>query len=69
MVPKAPTFLVPAPTMPMASQIGSVIGNHNQMSNTDFDDALTAGAHVTLACLVRLDRMHHVPVEPVQWSR
>jgi hypothetical protein len=69
MVSKAPALLVPATPMPMTPKIGSIIGYDNEMSDTNFDEALTTGAHVFLARLIRLDRMHHMTVEAILRSR
>ena len=69
MVSKAPTLLVPATPVPMTPEIRGIVGNHNKVSNTYLDEALTTGAHVALVCLVGLDRMHHVAIEAVQRSR
>jgi len=65
MVSKAPALFVPATSVPVAPKVGSIVWHDNKMSNANFDEALTAGAHVALACLVRLDRMHDVPVEAI----
>jgi hypothetical protein len=69
MVSKAPALLVPTPSVPMTPQIRGIIGDNNKMSDTYLDEVLTTGAHIALACLVRLDRMHHVPIEAIQRSR
>ena len=65
MVSEAPALLVPAPPVPVTPKVGSVVWHDNKVSDANFDEALTARAHVALACLVRLDRMHDVPVEAI----
>jgi hypothetical protein len=40
--------------------------NDDKVSHADIDDAVTARAHVTLACLIRLDRMHRIPTESAE---
>lgn len=69
MVSKAPALLVPATSVPVAPKIGSIVWHDNKVSDANFDEALTAWTHVALACLVRLDRMHDVPVEAILHSR
>jgi hypothetical protein len=66
MVSKAPALLVPATPVPVTPKVGSIVWHDNKVSDANFDEALTARAHVALACLIRLDRMHRIPTEPAQ---
>jgi hypothetical protein len=65
-VTETTTLLVPATTVPMAPEIRCVFGNDDKVPNANVDDALATRAHVALACLIRLDRVHHVLAEPAQ---
>ncbi len=60
---EAATFLVPAATMPVSSEIWCIFGDDDEMTNTDLDDRLTARACIGLACLIRLNGMHRVIIE------
>ena len=42
--------------MPVASQLGLQLGDHDQVAFADFDEAVTSGAQVLLAGSVGLDR-------------
>ncbi|MEN8041949.1 MAG: hypothetical protein ABFR95_10650 [Actinomycetota bacterium] len=46
--------------MPVTAKIRGFLGYNDQMPDADLDRAVAPGAHVTLARLVRLDRVHHV---------
>ena len=59
-------LLVPAPAVPVPPEVRCLLRNDDKVSHADVDDAVTARAHVTLACLIRLDRMHRIPTEPAQ---
>ena len=63
MMAETPALLVPASTVPVAPEIGGVLRYDDEMSHTDLDRIVTTGAHVALACLIRLDRMHNVLAE------
>ena len=41
--------------MPVASHVHGVVGDHHEMKGSGGNRALTAGAQVFLACLIRLD--------------
>lgn len=46
--------------MPVPAQIGSLVWDNNDVTNTSLDDGFTAGTGVLLARLVRLDWLHHL---------
>jgi len=49
-------FLEPAAVMPVTTEIGSILRDHDQMEGARRDGVVTSGADVLLACLVGLDR-------------
>ncbi len=49
-------LLVPAPVMPMTSQIGSFVGNHHQVVCARRDGSHAPGTQILFGSLVRLDR-------------
>jgi len=63
-VAEAATFLVPAAAVPVASEICCISGDDDEMTDTDLDKGLTAGAHIGLARLIRLNGVHRVIIEP-----
>lgn len=63
MMAETAPLLVPATAVPVSPEIGGVLRYDNEMPNADLDHAVTAGAHVPLACLIRLDGMHDRLIE------
>jgi len=62
-VAEAAPFLVPTSPVPVPSQIRSILGNDDEMSDAGCDGARTSRAHVRLFRLVRLDRVHDLVIE------
>jgi hypothetical protein len=62
-VAEAATFLVPAATVPVASEIWCIRWDDDEMANTDVDDSLTTRAHIGLARLIGLNGVHRVFTE------
>ena len=58
MMAEAPALLVPTTTVPVAPEIGCISGNHNEVPHANLDGAVTAGAYIALARLIRLDGVH-----------
>ena len=52
------TFFVPATPVPVAAQIGCVLRHDDEMAYANVDDTVAPRAHVGLARLIRLNRMH-----------
>lgn len=63
MVTEAATFLVPAATVPVASEIWCIRWDDDEMANAHLDDSLTTRAHIGLARLIRLNGVHRVIIE------
>jgi hypothetical protein len=59
-VAKTPTFLEPAPAVPVSPQIRRILRNDNDVSYSGVDSRLTSRADIRLARLIRLDRMNHL---------
>jgi hypothetical protein len=66
MMPQATALLVPATAVPMAPEVRCLFRNDDKVSHANLDDAVTTRAHVALACLIRLDGVHHVLTELAQ---
>lgn len=66
MMAEAPSLLVPTTTVPVPPEIWRLLGYNNEMPHTGIDVVVTAGAHVALARLIRLDGVHGILVERVQ---
>jgi hypothetical protein len=47
--------VLPTTVVPVASQVGCVVGYGHDVTGAGRDVLVAAGAHVQLACLVRLD--------------
>lgn len=62
----ATQLLVPARSMPVAPQIGMVLGHHHDMAVAHLDESVASGAEVTLAGGVRLHREDDFVVEGAQ---
>ena len=54
---------MPAAAMPMATEVWRFGRHHDDMTDADLDDALTTGAEIALARLVRLDRLDEFVAE------
>lgn len=63
---KSTALLVPTATVPVSPEVGGIFRHDNKMSNADLDDSVTAGTRITLACLIRLDRVYRMFFEPPQ---
>lgn len=59
----AALLLEPASAMPVAPQIRGEARNHNNVADARFDPQIATGAHVRLAGLIRLYRMHGTIVD------
>ena len=57
MISSASLFLVPAPTVPVATEIRGGCGNDNEVTLSDGDLGRTPRADVGLARLIGLDRL------------
>lgn len=62
-VSETSAFLVPAPTMPVAPQVGCGLGDDDEMADARVDRAVASRAHVCLDGLVWLDRTHDLVIE------
>lgn len=51
--------------MPVPPQIGGMLGDYDEVSDSCGDIAVTAGTGVDLACLIRLDDVDH---ERSEWG-
>ena len=54
-------LLVPATVMPVAAEVGGVVGHHDQVESPRRNCGVAAGAYVTLAGGVRLYRRDRYP--------
>lgn len=63
MVTPAAPLLVPAPSVPVASQVRRRCRNDDEMSYTGFNSGVASGTDIALARLVRLNWMNYVIVE------
>jgi len=63
MMSLAATLLEPAASVPMASEIGGILWNHNQMTDACLDERLAARAYIGLSSLVRLNRLDDLILE------
>ena len=46
--------------MPVATQVGFMVGDDDQMPDPDFDPGLASGADIPLVGLIGLDRLHRL---------
>lgn len=63
MVAKSAAFLVPTATVPMPSQIWSILRHDDEMSDARLNDRFASGAHIRFERLVRLHGMDNIVVE------
>jgi hypothetical protein len=63
MIAASASLLVPAPAMPMTSEVWRVSWYDHQMPDPGLDFALAPRTHIGLARLVRLDRLDDLIIE------
>jgi hypothetical protein len=66
-VAQAPAILEPATTVPVATQVWSLLRDDDDVPYTNIDDRLTTRTNVGLARLIRLDGMNDLVVESTVW--
>jgi len=65
-VSQSAPLLVPASPVPVAPEVRCVLRYNDEMTDSDIDRCATARTGVHLACLIGLNRVHEVFIEPTE---